>query len=277
MGKNILEQIGSRYEFLVPGHLELDLLDQMAVENFLSQNKFDVVIHAANVGGKRSEAGMKGVFEANKKMFLNLAEHADKFGKMVFFGSGAEYGKQRPIAKVKESDFGQVKPEDEYGQAKYFASEYIASAENITSLRLFGVFGKYEDCTSRFISNAICRAIFGLPIVMNQNVFFDYLYVHDLVRITDYFISHSSTEKFYNVGTGTPVDLLTVAGMVKKISGKNLEIQIKNPGLNKEYTCDNSLLLKEIPGLQFTSLELAIRDLYEWYEKNQGSINKELL
>lgn len=116
-----------------------------------------------------------------------------------------------------------------------------------------------------------------MPLIINQNVVFDYLYVNDLAKIVDYFISHTSPEKFYNVGTGQSVELLAIANIVKKISGKDLEIQIKNPGLNKEYTCDNSLLLKEIPGLKFTPLEEAIKELYEWYKENQQNINKEQL
>lgn len=274
IGKNLLEQLSSKFNFIAPSHKELDFLDANKVADFLRENKFDIVIHAANFGGSRAQAGLPGVFEANKKMFLNLAENSKHFGRMIFLGSGAEYNKQNPIIKVKESDFGKVNPQDEYGQAKYFASEYIAKHANIVNFRLFGVFGKYEDYKIRFISNAICRALYGMPIIIRQNLLFDYVYVNDLARIIEYFIEHWPKEKFYNVGRGEPVELLSLAQMVKTAAGGSPEIIVKNPGLGKEYTCQNSLLMNELKDFKFVSYEQAISELYGFYKQYLASIKK---
>jgi len=87
-------------------------------------------------------------------MFLNLARNAHGFGRLINLGSGAEYDRSQNLIKVKESQFGQSPPKDNYGRAKYFISEQIEKHKNMMSLRCFGVFGKHEDYTTRFISNA---------------------------------------------------------------------------------------------------------------------------
>jgi GDP-L-fucose synthase len=277
IGRNFLEQLGQKCEISAPSHKDLDLLDAEAVKSFLQAGKFDIVVHAANFGGNRAQSGITGVLEANKNMFLNLAENSNLFGRTIFLGSGAEYGKQMPIIKVKETDFGQNKPEDEYGKAKYFASEYIASSQNIINFRVFGVFGKYEDYRIRFISNAITRVLFNMPIIIRQNVKFDYIYVNDLVRIIEYFIEHQPKEKFYNVGGSKSVELLELAEIIKTVTGSKDEIKVLIPGLNREYTCNNSLLVQELKDFKFTSYETAIGEMVEWYKQNKNSIDQSKL
>ena len=48
---------------------------------------------------------------------------------------------------------------DAYGFSKYICAQHIERADRIVNLRLFAVFGAYEDYTVRFISNACCRAL----------------------------------------------------------------------------------------------------------------------
>ena len=57
--------------------------------------------------------------------------------------------------------------------------------DRVYELRLFGVFGPYEDWQVRFLSNACARAVWDMPLVIRQNVFFDYLDVDDLGRILE--------------------------------------------------------------------------------------------
>ncbi|OGZ43259.1 MAG: hypothetical protein A3J55_02595 [Candidatus Ryanbacteria bacterium RIFCSPHIGHO2_02_FULL_45_17b] len=275
IGKHIIELLGKKYTITAPSHRELDILDLDAVRTFLQAGKFDIVIHAANVGGKRNQGALTGVYETNRRMFLNLAENSNLFGRMIFLGSGAEYGKQGAISMVREEDFGKVQPLDEYGRAKYAASEYIREHEHILNLRCFGVFGTYEDYSVRFISNAICRSLFGLPIVMHQNVKFDYLYAPDLVGIIEYFIINQPSVKFYNAGFGKPIELVELAQMVKQVANSDLEIEIEQPGYGNEYSCDASRLKAEIKNMAFTSYEMAITEMVAYYKSIISKISRE--
>jgi UDP-glucose 4-epimerase len=66
-----------------------------------------------------------------------------------------------------------------------------------------------------------------------------------------------------------------LANKIKDISEKNPEIKIKKSGMNKEYTCDNSRLMKEIKEFKFTNIEYSIKELFDWYLKNKDKIKKE--
>ena len=177
-----------------------------------------------------------------------------------------EYDKSKPIVKVKETDFGKAIPKDEYGFFKYICSKYIEKEKDIVCIRIFGLFGKYEDYCYRFISNAIVNNLKRLSINMNQNVFFDYTYINDFVRIVDYFINHKVKHKFYNIGRGKKIDILTIANKINKISNKKSKITIKNIGLNNEYTCDNSRLANELKKFNFTDFDKSLVELYNWYK-----------
>ena len=57
-------------------------------------------------------------------------------------------------------------------QSMSIAKDIEINPRNIYNLRVFGIFGKYEDHTRRFISNNICRVLCGLDISMNKNMLF---------------------------------------------------------------------------------------------------------
>lgn len=277
IGRNLLEQLQHKYTVLAPTHKELDLLNRDAVENFFSSHHVDIVIHTAFVGGNRKMLYVPDAIEKNLRMFLNVSVHQNYFRKMICFGSGAEYDKRRPLKKIREDEFGKIIPADQYGFAKYLCSLLAQRSDKVTVLRLFGVFGRYEDYETRFISNAMCRIVLGMPILINRNVFFDYVYIDDLVRIIDYFISQNTKERFVNVGSGQRQDLVSIARQISTLTDKPVKIIVKQPGLNYEYTCDNTVLLHELGTFQFTDFAIALRELHQWYLHNEHVIRKERL
>lgn len=277
IGKNIHEQLGKKYTFFSPSHQQLDFLDADSVENFLRKNTVDLVIYAVNIGGIRKMKSFPNVLYTNLRCFFNVVRCRRYFKKMIFFGSGAEYDKRYPIAKLDENDFGKRVPVDDYGFYKYVCSEYIKNDDDIINLRLFGVYGKYEDYTLRFISNAICRNLFDLPITISQNAYFDYIYVDDLIRIVDHFIVNRSRHNVYNIGRGRRIDLLTIAKTINKVVLKPSQIIIHKQGLQNEYTCDNSRLMREIKDLNFTDFKTSVAKLYFWYKSLKPRFNKNSL
>ncbi|MBW2968143.1 NAD(P)-dependent oxidoreductase [Candidatus Woesearchaeota archaeon] len=275
IGKNLIDYLSKDHEVLAPRHKELELMDESAVSAFFAKNKIDVVIHAANFGGNRKQGDYKDVVKKNLKIFFNLAGNSHRYRRMIFFGSGAEYDHKKDVVNVTESDFGKRVPEEDYGFYKYVCSKYIAKSDNIINLRLFGVFGRYEDPDIRFISNIMCRAMFDLPVEVNQNRLMDYVDVRDLCRIVEHFLNNSAKSKFYNIGASAHLDLLTIARKIRDISGKGFEMEVKKKGMDREYTCDNSALMKELGDFRFTDIDKSLQDLWEWYLENKANIKKE--
>jgi nucleoside-diphosphate-sugar epimerase len=123
----------------------------------------------------------------------------------------------------------------------------------------------------------MCRVLFELPIEITRNMLLDYVHVDDLRSIIEHLIDDEPKHKFYNTGSGKHIDLLSIAKKIKEISGNDSEIKIKKKGMNREYTCDNSRLMKEMPGFKFTPIEESLRELYAWYKANKESIKEDNL
>lgn len=255
------------------------LLDYKAVKNFLKENKIDIVIHCANEGGSRKTQDKTDVVKDNLQMFFNLEECITPEMKMINFGSGAQYNKFRDLKKIKESEIGQVLPEDDYGYSKYLMHKYIekGATKNIYNPIIFGLFGKYEDYSFRFISNSILKNILKMPIVINQNVIFDFLYINDFLKIIETILETDVQYKEFNITPNESIDLIKIVEIINEIGNYKSEIIVKNSGLNYQYTGDNSRLLKNIGEYRFFSYEESIKDLYEYYLKNIDKIDLEVI
>lgn len=276
IGKNILEQLGNKYIFLEPSRQTLDLTDAQVVFAYLEKAKVDIVLHLANAGGSRKQPKAPDIAYNNLLVYFNLVKAQSLYKRLIVLGSGAEYDKREPIKSIKENEFDKKIPIDQYGFSKYVMSKYAGQTNYITHLRLFAVFGKYEDYEIRFISNAICKALFDLPVTIKQNVYFDYLYVNDFVSIIDKFLEHPPQNIHYNIGNGQPIDLLSLAKIILKVTGKDLPIQIAQEGLNNEYTCDTHRLKEEFPDIKYTALEEAIKSLVLYYQEILPTLDKKL-
>lgn len=275
IGRNLVDKLHKRYKLLTPSHNDLDLTNQNTVSSYFRTQKIDIVVNAVVVGGSRKEEHEENALKNNLLMFFNIVKNKQKFKKLIHFGSGAEYDKSRPLKKVKEKDFGKKIPTDDYGFFKYTCSKYIETADNIINLRIFGLFGKYEDYRYRFISNAICLNLLGRPLTMNQNVYFDYMYIDDFIKIVEHFMNYNGKHRFYNIGTGKKIDILSIAKKINHISDKKSQIIIKKPGLNNEYTCNNARLMQELRNSRFTPFDDSLYTLYNWYKQNISTIKLE--
>lgn len=140
MGRNLVPKLREKYEIVAPTRQELDLKDLNAVDSYIKNNQFDVIIHAAipNVAFNNSDKE-ENLLKDSLGVFLKLHQLQDYYGKMFYFGSGAEYGKQCPIVDVMEDYFGTVLPETDYGLAKYVMNSLCRQSKNIYNLRILDV------------------------------------------------------------------------------------------------------------------------------------------
>lgn len=265
------------YRLFTPSSQELNLVDEGSVDKYIISNKIDIIIHLANRGGGRDTSDMKNITEYNLRIFFNIVKHEKNVKKIISFGSGAEYGKHKPIIDAREEDYLNEQPFDEYGLYKSITSKYIEKSSNIVQLRIFGAYGEYENYRFKFISNAIVKNLLHLPLVINKNVYFDYIYIDDLVKMIDWFMANEAKEKIYNVTTGKKVDLVSLATLVNETSDFKSDIRILKDGLNNEYTSSNDRVLKELGDFKFTSHRDAIIKMREYFRYNIDTLDKEMI
>lgn len=272
IGRCIIEQLGDTHEILAPSHAELELTDAGSVAAWLHRHPVDAVIHAAVRPGHRNAADPSRQLEINLRMFANLVRCGDDWGRLLYLSSGAVYGTQADVTRATEWHEGRVVPDDEHGFSRYVIAGLAHGDERIVELRPFGVFGPYEDYAIRFISNAICKTLYDLPVTLRQDRRFSYLYVDDLMPVLEHFLRGGVGGRAYNVTPDAVESLRELADLVVAVSGKDLPIHVAREGVGLEYTGDNSRLLEEIPGLRFTPTVAAVEQLYEWYATRRGAI-----
>lgn len=269
IGRNVIDfyKNSSEYEIISPTSKEFNCTNKDAVYDFLKNGKFDVVLNFAVPKGNQI------MLDNGLRMYLNFAEHSDLFGRMICTGSGAEFDKSFDICSVTEEDLGKRIPADAYGIMKLTVNRMIEKSDNIYNFRLFGIFGKYELWERRFISNICCKSLFDLPLTMRQNVYFDYLYINDFLRILDTFL-HIEKPKYhsYNCVRGERYDLLSLCKILNKVSNKENRIIVCKDGLGNEYTASNERLINEIP-ITFTLIEDSIEEMYNYYSENKEIID----
>jgi GDP-L-fucose synthase len=279
IGRNLAEShLASIYHLLVPTHGELDLCDEEQVRRYLRGQRIDAVIHTAVKPSHRNAPDQALILSTNARMFFALARNSDCFSRMLVTGSGAIYDARHYLPRMGEGYFDEHIPLDELGFSKYITMKVIERAlVPMVDLRLFGVFGKYEDYAIRFISNAICKTLFGLPITLKQNRRFSYLYIRDLASIVELFLEQEVPNHAYNVAPPDSVELLELARLVKRVSRSDVPIVVGAEGMGQEYTADSSSLLAVFPRITFTPFEEAIGDLYAWYSARKNQIRRDVL
>ena len=88
---------------------------------------------------------------------------------------------------------------DSYGFSKYIISKYIEKAEGMTCSRFFGFSMENPKITPQIYLNSIVKNLLHLPIIINQNVRFSYLFIDDLMKIVANVISQPHRNRFINV------------------------------------------------------------------------------
>lgn len=277
IGTHLTSIFVKKYKLFTPKRSQLDLLDEKKLQTYFLKNSIDIIIHCAAVGGYGPHLYVEGMCYDNLRMFFNLVRCKKYYKRMINIGSGAAYDKRVPIIKIKESDFGKHIPNDEYGLYKYICSDYINQIDNIVDLRVFGLFGEGEDYRYRFISNAICRHIFNLPITIKQNVYFDYLYMQDFLKIMEYFIQHKPKHKAYNIGNDKACNLISLANIINTVGGRKEKIIVGKKRYANEYSCNTDRLYSEIKPISLTPIRESITRLYSLYQSHRADIDPSIL
>ena len=270
IGRNLYEQLRDKYDILAPRHKKLDLLDFSSLQEFVKKNNIEVIIHSAvHVPAFN---GTEKEFFNDMQMFWNLEKLSQDLDKIIYFGSGAEFDKRYDIRNVSESQFGASIPVSEYGLAKYTMNQFARRSSNIYNLRLFGVFGKYELWQIKFLSNLCCKAVYGLPLTVRKDCYFNFLFIDDLVKITDSFINKTPEYHDYNACHDNEYLLSDLAKMVVEVSGKDLDIVMLSDERNLDYSASNKRLHGELPQLEITPMKRSLEMLYQYYSDNRGQI-----
>ena len=188
IGRNLIKALKQEHEIFSPSSTELDLTNSDAVEKYLRNKYFDWVIHCAISGGTRVDQDSPHNTYDNLKMFFNLMNNKDRFGKLINFASGAEFDRTTPI-NASTNNLLDSYPTDYYGMSKNIISRILQDCLHCYNFRVYGVFGIDENDT-RFIKSNIKRYKNIEDLKIFQDKAFDFFYIDDLVAVVKYYIDH---------------------------------------------------------------------------------------
>ena len=275
-GRAIREYLENDYIILAPSSKELDLTDDAMVRSYFDSHHIDFVVHCATYRSNISQTThlVDEEFESNLRMYFNLAAQSEKFQKMVYLGSGAEYDKTRPIVNISEDQFGESVPKDKYGFGKFIMNQHCRSSKNIYNLRMFGTLNKYERYTKNVVCKLCAKAIMGLPLTLRQDVKFSWIDIKDIAKAIKYLFEHEVKRHDYNVALSQFYTLSEIAKMVRSLTSQQLQVIFGNAGFNVEYTCSTGRFDNEFD-FEKADIMKSICEIYNYLSKNREYIDIE--
>jgi GDP-L-fucose synthase len=230
------------YEITNLSRNDLNVLNQFDIEKYLSENVFDILVHTAILGGRRTKEENGDVTHNNLLMLENLLKFADKFKMIINFDSAAIYDRNTDILDRKESDMHTI-PSDYYGFSKYLIYQRSLQYDNVYNFRIFNIFHTNED-PDRFIKTCFNAKKNNTEITIFEDKYFDFVYEDDFVKIIKYYFDNvcfpEKLIKTINICYEKKYKLSEIANLIINDSTK-INI-LDSTTLNKNYSGDNKLL-----------------------------------
>lgn len=239
IAKSLNKELEQTFNVTTISRSDFDLCDAESLNNWFQGKSFDTVIHCAAAGGSRLKTENHSIRDGNLNMYRNLLANKNKFGRLIHFGSGAEFFHQTF-----------------YSQSKREIAESIKNTDNFYNIRIFGVFDENELDT-RFIKASLTRYIKQQPIQISTNRIMDFFYMQDLVSLVKHYIEESTPEKEVNCSYENKHTLKNIADIINNLSVYKVPIEIENRKC-LEFYCGES----NLPPIHMIGLEKGISSTY---------------
>jgi len=201
---------------------ELHLHDSEAVARVVSQIRPDWVFHLAVHGAYSWQTDWEQMVQTNIQATMSLVSACLETGFEAFVntGSSSEYGfKDHAPA---ESEL--LEPNSHYAVTKAAATLFCRHTAqtrqvHLPTLRLYSVFGPYED-PGRLLPTLIMHGLKGeLPPLADPPVARDFVYVDDVVEayLLAANVPTSEWGPIYNLGTGVQTTLQEVVEVARRV------------------------------------------------------------
>ena len=183
IARNLSKILSNKYTVETVSRQDLDLTDYESTKIFFSDNQYDLVIHTAVEGGRRTKPDTEEIVYKNILMVYNLLHNKKCFDKMITFGSGAELDRRFDINCYSKDRY----PIDYYGMSKSVISKLCLTEDKMYNFRIFNCFGIDEN-SDRLIRGNIEKQLNGLPMTLFSNRLMDFFYIDDLAKMIDEFL-----------------------------------------------------------------------------------------
>jgi len=265
----------------VQQHL-VTLQDRAGVERIVGQLKPEWIFHLAVHGAYSSQTDVHEIFQTNVLGTVNLVEACLRTGFDAFVntGSSSEYGFKDHAPR--ESEW--LEPNSHYAVTKAATTHYCRSTAqsqsvHIPTLRLYSVFGPFEEPT-RLLPTIIVRALDGeLPPLVNPRIARDFVYVNDVVDAFLLAATQPAPESgaVYNVGTGVQTTLEDVVDCARRVAGVTAAPTWGSMPDRKwdttSWVADSTKIRAELGWSPRYDFEQGFRSMLDWFRTHSDMID----
>lgn len=235
------------------------------------------IFHLAVYGAYSSQCDVPSMVQTNIVSTVNLIDACVETGFQAFVntGSSSEYGlKDHAPAETEWLD-----PNSAYAVTKAAATLYgrhVARSRdvNISTLRLYSVYGAYEE-PARMVPTLVIRGLRSqLPPLANPDIARDYVYIDDVMDA--YVLSAMQTERepgaVYNVGTGTQTSLREVVDTARQVMNIRAEPEWgtfpDRAWDTSTWIADNTKIRHELGWQPAYTFQTGLRATVQWFRDN---------
>lgn len=290
-GSAIMRRLeGEPCEVITATRRELDLMQQSAVNAWMSEQRVDAVfMAAATVGGILANSARPAEFLYNNlTMAANVIEGARLSGvrKLLFLGSSCIYPRMAPQPMREEMLLtGALEPTNEwYAIAKIagmklcqaYRRQYGCDFVSVMPTNLYGPGDRY-DAQGGHVVAALILKIHAAKVANSPTVDLwgsgtprrEFLFSEDLADACVFVMKHYSGEMFLNVGTGRDMTIVELAETIARIAGwqGTFTFDHSKPDGMPRKVMDVSRLAA-LGWTAPTDFEAGMRQAYRWYVEN---------
>lgn len=275
---------------------DLDLRNQQAVRDFISEEKPDVIIDAAaRVGGILANNNYPYQFiMENMQIQNNLIDSAMQAGveKFIFLGSSCIYPRLAPQPLKEEYLLtGDLEPTNEWyaiakitgvkacqAIRKQFGKDYVS----LMPTNLYGTYDNFDLNTSHVLP-AMMRKFHEAKVNHHAPVTLwgsgtplrEFLFVDDMAEAVVFALENTLPDYLYNIGTGVDLSIKELAETIQKITGHQGEIiwDASKPDGTPRKLMDISKM-HDLGWKHKVNLEEGIQMTYDWFLENEGNLKK---
>ncbi|MDD2305479.1 MAG: NAD-dependent epimerase/dehydratase family protein [Prolixibacteraceae bacterium] len=273
-GEIINSDLYSNYRFM-----RTDVENEKVLFELFASENFDYVIHlAAQAGVRHSIENPNQYIQSNIIGFFNILEACRKFPvrKLLYASSSSVYGNnfKTPFSTNDKTD----EPISLYAATKK-SNELMAHAYShlyqipTIGLRFFTVYGSWgrPDMSPMLFADAIATEK-PIKVFNSGDMERDFTHVSDIVEgifkllVSDKKLEHNY--QIFNIGNGTPINLLDYIKTIEKYMGKKAELLFlpMQPGDVKRTWADTQKLREFCNYKPNTNIDDGVHEFVSWFK-----------
>jgi len=256
---------------------EVDFQQAEKLSGIIRQIGPDWIFHLAAYGAYSSQTDLTRMVETNITGTINLVEACLQTGFESFIntGSSSEYG----FKTIAPAETEWLEPNSHYAITKASATLYCRYTSQVCNarlhtLRLYSVFGPYED-PQRLMPALIKYGLMNkLPPLVGPDTARDYVYVDDVIDA--YLLAATKTNHepgaIYNVGSGIQTPLHEVVQVARRVLGITVEPEWGSMPQRMwdttTWVANNKKIHNELGWKPRFTFEQGFRKMVDWASRN---------